>query len=232
MSRRAIERRVPCLYRHVWEDGFGARGWKLAIAAEDPEVIASTAATGERIPTSVFVHDILDHLLCGLGTSGHRNEAVALLQLAERTGADPTPDFAQMVDEDLLQGCALGESLLELLPSDLTAGLPAGIRDGKTLMTLLQARMGLEPLRQRLIDRFFELGRAGAPRARAHYAAQGLDVGRRGPLGLALQRLLEAADSWVRARCLETAEGAVWMTSRRCGFEIRAPRRWARESAY
>jgi hypothetical protein len=99
-------------------------------------------------------------------------------------------------------------------------------------MTLLQARMGIEPLRQRLIDRFFELGRAGALRARTHYAAQGLDVGRRGPLGLALQRLLEAADSWVRARGLETAEGAAWITSRRCGFEIRAPRRWSRESAY
>jgi hypothetical protein len=52
----------------------------------------------------VFIHDILDHALCGLPSSGRRAEAIALLQLAARTGADPRPDFAQMVDEDLLQG--------------------------------------------------------------------------------------------------------------------------------
>ena len=90
MSRHATEVRVPCLYRRTWQDGFGARGWKLAGTANDPEVIASTAATGERIPTSVFVHDILDHFLCGLGPSGHRNEAVALLAAggAHRRGSD------------------------------------------------------------------------------------------------------------------------------------------------
>jgi hypothetical protein len=53
---------MHCLYGRTWRDGFGARGWKVAGAVNDPEVIASTAETGERIPTSVFVHDILDHL--------------------------------------------------------------------------------------------------------------------------------------------------------------------------
>jgi hypothetical protein len=162
MSRHATKVRVPCLYRRTWQDGFGARGWKLAGTANDPEVIASTAATGERIPTSVFVHDILDHSLCGLGPSGHRNEAVALLQLAARTGADPTPDFAQMVDEDLLQGRVLGETFRQFLPPELTKTLPAGIRDGKAIVERLQAQLGPEVLRKRLIAWFFELGREGA----------------------------------------------------------------------
>jgi hypothetical protein len=232
MNRHATEVRVPCLYRRTWQDGFGARGWKLASTAEDPEIIASTAATGERIPTSVFVHDILDHLLCGLGASGHRNEAVALLQLAERTGADPTPDFAQMVDEDLLQGHVVGETVHEFLPLELTAALPAGIRDGKAIVERLQAQLGLELLRERLIERFFELGRAAARTARERYRAQGLDPQRRGPLGRALQRVLEQADNWVQDSSLETAAGEVWITPRRCGIEIRKPQRWFRETAY
>lgn len=232
MSRNAIEVRVAFLYRHTWQDGFGARGWKLAGAAEDPEVIASTAATGERIPTSVLVHDILDHLLCGLGPSGHRNEAVALLQLAARTGADPRPDFAQMVDEDLLCGRVLGESFQEFLPPELAKTLPAGIRDGKAVAARLQAHMGAERLRERLIGRFFQLGRAGATKARKHYAAQGLDPGQRGPLGLALQGLLERADTRVREANLEKAAAEISITPRCCGFEIREPQRWSLEKAY
>jgi hypothetical protein len=232
MSRNATEVRVPCLYRRTWRDGFGARGWKLASAAGDPEVIASTGATGERIPTSVFVHDILDHLLCGLGPSGHRNEAVALMQLAARTGADPTPDFAQMVDEDLLQGRVVGEPFRELLPPELTRTLPARVRGGTDCIEWLKARMGHEALRERLIARFFDLGTSGAPVARGHYAAHGLDPRRRGPLGLALQRLLQEADGWVQDIDLAMAAGEVWMTPRRCGFEIREPQRWWRDAAY
>jgi hypothetical protein len=232
MNRHATEVRVPCLYRRTWQDGFGARGWKLAGTANDPEVIASTAATGERIPTSVFVHDILDHLLCGLGPSGHRNEAVALLQLAARTGADPTPDFAQMVDEDLLQGRVLDEPFRELVPPELTKTLPAGIRDGTAIVERLQLQLGLGALRERLIARFFELGRAGTSAAREHFASHGLDFEHRGPLGLALQRLVEKADAWVQEINLETAAGEIWMTPRHCAFEIREPQRWSRVTAY
>jgi hypothetical protein len=232
MSRQWTEVRVPCLYRRTWQDGFGARGWKLASTAKDPEVIASTAATGERIPTSVFVHDILDHFLCGLGPSGHRNEAVALLQLAARTGADPTPDFAQMVDEDLLQGRVLGETFQQFLPQELTKTLPAGIRDGKSIVERLQEQLGPEVLRERLIAWFFELGKAGSSEARKHYASHGLDLGRRGPLGVALQRLLERADNRVRDTNLATAAGEIWITPRQCRIEMREPQPWVGEAAY
>jgi hypothetical protein len=92
--------------------------------------------------------------------------------------------------------------------------------------------LGAEFLRKRLIARFFELGRAGASKARQHYASHGLDFGRRGPLGLALQRLLEQADTWVREANLETACGEIWIMPRHCGFEIREPQRWSRETTY
>lgn len=224
--------RLACHYQRCWQDGFGARGWKLASAIGDPEVIASTAATGERIRTSVFVHDILDHVLCGLPHSGHRNEAVALVQLARRTGADPTPDFVQMVEEDLLQGRIIGESLVGFLPADLVSHLAATDQDGRAIITALQAVLGKAGLRERLIARFFELGEAGAAQAAARYAAHRLDYDQRGALGLALQGLLEHADAFVCEQAQERASGCVWQTAQRCGFEIAGPVSWSSQTRY
>ncbi|MFN2348484.1 MAG: hypothetical protein ABR558_02765 [Thioalkalivibrio sp.] len=69
---------VGAHYERIWQDGFGARGWKLNHTLNDPEIIASTRETGNSIPTSVFVHDVLDHLFSGFAPSGHRAEAMAM----------------------------------------------------------------------------------------------------------------------------------------------------------
>ncbi len=232
MSARPADVQLCCCYRRVWQDGFGARGWKLISAMDDPAVIAATAETGARIPTSVFVHDILDHTLCGLAMSGHRNEAVALIQLATRTGMAPTPDYAQMVDEDFLSRSVHSEALYDFLPCDLAEKVPAGLGDGATIVALLQAQLGRETLRQRLIYRFFELGEAGSPQAQQCFAEHGLDYRRRGPLGLALQQLLELADAFVQQRAWQSATAKIWITGKRCGFDILAPQRWSKESVY
>ncbi|WP_410352766.1 hypothetical protein [Thiohalophilus sp.] len=107
---------VRVTYKKEWDDGFGARGWKLNATIGDPVIIASTRETGQRIPTSVFVHDILDHFLSGFGVSGHRSEAMALRQLYRRTGSDPRPDYRQLVKEDLFYGMVNGEKLKTFLP--------------------------------------------------------------------------------------------------------------------
>ncbi len=96
-------------YRARWDDGYGARGWKLVANVADPEIIASTRETGAALPTSVLVHDALDHLVSGFASSGHRAEVMALAELARRTGCDPTPDYRQMIQEDLLNGQVVGE---------------------------------------------------------------------------------------------------------------------------
>ena len=46
---------MAATYEKVWDDGFGARGWKLNATLGDPEIIASTRQTGQRLNTSVFV---------------------------------------------------------------------------------------------------------------------------------------------------------------------------------
>ena len=89
---------------------------------------------GRFRPVSAFVHDILDHALRTLGPSGHRNEAIALMQSASRTGADHTVDFAQMVDEALLQGRAPGEGFTSYPPFDPTEHLPPARQNGKQIV--------------------------------------------------------------------------------------------------
>jgi hypothetical protein len=232
MSANPTDVRVACCYRRCWEDGFGARGWKLAVATGDPEVIASTAETGRNLATSVLVHDILDHHLCRLGASGHRNEAVALIQLAARTGADPASDFAQMVDEDLMQGRAVGESLIEFLPRGLIDMVPATVRSGELIVGYLTQRLGDRNLRRVLIDWLFVLGHTGASRARECYEQSGLDYQRRGPLGLAVQKLLASADTIALEEDWASGSGEVWIRQDRCGFQINNPRAWESEVPY
>jgi hypothetical protein len=187
--------RVALRYRREWQDGYGARGWKLEAAVGDPAIIASTRETGDRIPTSVLVHDVLDHFLSGFAVSGHRAEAMATVQLSERTASPVERDFLQLVDEDLLFGQVNGESLASFLPADLLSRVPAAAAGGtRAMMHSLQQQLGRQALRERLVQRLFDLGKRGKPHARRCWRALGLEYGLRGRIGEALQRILQEAD--------------------------------------
>lgn len=227
-----IEVQLDWYYRCDWPDGFGARGWKLASAIDDPNIIASTPATGHQIPTAVFIHDILDHALCGLPPSGHRAESIALLQLAARTGADPRPDLAQMVDEDLMQGQANGEPLDSLLPEDLKPQRLDRPCSGRAVIQPLIDRLGPEVVRSRLTQHLLEIGVAGAAKAEAAYRARGLEYARRGALGLTLQRLFTEADRQVCEAGWHQASGLIAISQERCALRVQSPQTWAVASQY
>lgn len=210
---------VPVTYRREWQDGFGARGWKLDIAIGDAFVIASTAYTGGNIPTSVLIHDIVDHYLCGFTLSGHRDEAMALVQLRERTGTDIRPDYAQMVDEDILQGLVNGEALETFLPPDLARQLPDQGAPAER-MHALRERIGEQALRERLIARFLELGEQGRQRAEQAWRRLGLEYPQRPAIALALQRLLERADAWMLEQDIEAMQGRFVITPTQCRLEM------------
>ena len=214
---------VPIIYHHEWADGYGARGWKLEAAIDDLEVIAATSETGLCIPTSVLIHDILDHHLCGLPLSGHRNEAIALHQLSLRTGSDPLPDLIQMVDEDLMYGRVIGESMRAFLPEHLRARLPDELSSDKEVTEYLIHDLGWESLHQALTQQMLDIGRDGASEARKRYKSSGLDYARRSSLGLALQTLHARVDALAVSAGWEQAQGRFSLTNDRCTLRIDTP---------
>ncbi len=209
----------PVTYKKSWDDGFGARGWKLDATIGDPQIIASTRETGERINTSVFVHDILDHFLSGFGVSGHRSEAMALIQLAKRTRSDPSPDYGQMVREDIMRGNVNGESLATFLPEQLASMLPADASMGnKEALSFLTQAIGKQPLFEALVARFFDLGRSGEQHAIDSWSVLGLNPKEQTAIGLALQKLLESIDREAEDAGVDKLEGRIALSHKDASF--------------
>ena len=213
---------IPVTYKKSWNDGFGARGWKLDATIGDPEIIASTRETGQIINTSVFVHDILDHFLSGFGASGHRSEAMALIQLSKRTNSDPRPDYEQMVREDIINGRVNGESLTTFLPKQLLDLLPPGMEmTNREIMSFLQQKMSESRISGILIEHFFTLGKAGEQHSIDSWVALGLIPGKQTEIGLALQDLLEVIDSKVEEMRIDELEGVIKIDKNRDAFVLR-----------
>ena len=197
---------VPALYAEQWDDGFGARGWKLDVPDLGADVIAATPYTGERIATSVFVHDLVDHHLCGFRLSGYLDEAGALIQLAERTGSDPVPDFQQIIDEDLLSGLVSGPDWKDLLPASLVAGVDTKA-DPKVALQALRRKLGDGLLRALFTAGFVQEGWLHRDAARTAWTAHGLDYDARPRIALALQELFEWMDAQVQVGAWPLARG-------------------------
>ena len=215
---------VPVTYRKVWDDGFGARGWKVNATIGDPQIIASTRETGLKINTSVFIHDILDHFLSGFGVSGHRSEAMALIQLSKRTGSNPGPDYEQLVREDILNGRVNGESFRDFLPADLCCMIPenSGMTD-KEMIAYLNEKLGEKRLTKFLVDNFFKLGKAGENHADKSWMILGLDTQKRTEIGCAIQALLEVIDQTVEELGIEKLRGFIRINNSHVSFTIQNP---------
>ena len=214
--------RISVTYRDEWQDGFGARGWKLDAAMRNSTVIASTAYTGENVPTSVLIHDILDHFLCGFGFSGHRNETMAVIQLASRTGADTGISLHPMVEE-VMRGLILGESIETFLPDTLKRHLPDGPLSNEERMSYLSRRLGKQRLRSLLLAHFQAIGEEGIGPAKAHWHRAGLDYDRRTAIGLCLQELLVQADAMALTQRWQHARACLRVDNGECGISIEYP---------
>jgi hypothetical protein len=212
---------LPVTYKKSWDDGFGARGWKLNATIRDPQIIASTRETGNKINTSVFVHDILDHFLSGFGVSGHRSEAMALIQLSKRTKSDPGPDYEQMVKEDIINGNVNGEPLTTFLPKQLVNLLPVGTEmTNKEIASFLKQKISENKLFNILVEHFFRLGKAGENHAKDSWMLLGLNPEKQTEIGLALQDLFEVIDSKVEELQIEELEGTIRIDNKYVTFTM------------
>lgn len=218
---------VPALYAEQWEDGFGARGWKLDVPGLGEDVIAATPYTGQRIPTSVFVHDLVDHHLCGFRLSGYLDEAGALVQLAERTGSDPVGDFQQIIDEDLLSGLVAGSDWKVLLPAPLAAQIDPSA-DPKVTLQDLRRKLGDGLLRALFTAGFVHEGWLRREAARTAWTAHGLDYAARARIALALQELFEWMDAQVQSHAWPRARGAFSIGNHAVEFLFTEPVRQGR----
>ncbi len=204
-------------YNKVWNDAFGARGWKLNATVGDPEIIASTRQTGQQINTSVFVHDILDHFLSGFGVSGHRSEAMALIQLAQRTGSDPRPDFEQMIYEDIMNGRVNGETMQTFLPHRLLDILPPGkALSDRDMVEYLTDAIGKKSLVQTLVNHFFLLGSKGKNHAIESWSKLGLVNENAANTGMAVQSLLEKADYEAESSGVDRLDASIIISKKNC----------------
>lgn len=185
----------------------------------DPEIIASTRQTGQRINTSVFVHDILDHFLSGFGVSGHRSEAMALIQFAQRTGSDPGPDFIQMNTEDIMNGRVNGETMRTFLPEIMLALLPADEAfTDKEIVTYLKQVMGKGSFDETLVDHFFLLGSKGKNHAIESWSKLGLVHDNAANTGITLQALLDKVDSEAEFSAINRLDASIVLNNEDCVF--------------
>ncbi len=215
--------RIPVSYRAEWQDGLGARGWKLDRGIGDPVLLAVTAYTGSKVPTSVLVHDILDHCISGFGLSGHRNEAKATLQLHLRTGAEIASSYAQLA-HDIIAGGVNGEALSEFLPPALRVLLPVSAKTDRERMNALLQQRGSVALIHALIERLWEFGHQGVPEALRSWSAQGLESTRRRAIGMCLQHLLELADHHIATHQIDAAHGMFIVGNQVCRLEFASVR--------
>jgi len=212
---------VPVTYKKSWDDGFGARGWKVDATIGDPQIIASTRETGQQIKTSVFVHDILDHFLSGFGVSGHRSEAMALIQLSKRTKSNPRADYEQIVKEDIINGMVNGEALITFLPEQLTELLPsATAMKNPEIMFFLKQKMTESQLIDVLVEHFFTLGKIGEEHAINSWKNLGLNPEKNTEFGIALQNLLEVIDLKVEEIGIEEMKGVINIDNKQVSFTM------------
>jgi hypothetical protein len=210
---------VPLTYRAQWEDGFGAHGWKLDIAVDDRRVIACTSYTGHKSPTSVLVHDILDHLVSGFPQSGYRNEAVATTLHGLRNGIEFQSSFEWMVDE-IVAADDLDESILPFLSPAAANLLTSGTELGLHQKNQLLDRLGKEALRKVLLAGFFRVGLEGIPQAIQQWTNQGLDFSRMRAIGFALQVLLRRADAYVSEQKIQYAQARFFLSNDACDLSV------------
>ncbi len=211
---------VAATYHSEWQDGFGAQGWKLNLAIDDPCVIACTSYTGAKSPTSVIVHDILDHLISGFWLSGYSNEARATAIHGLRNGIEVCSSYEWMISE-IVTSKYVAESLDNFFPPSVFKKIPADILPGQGIAFLLEQE-NIEDISNLMLQEFINTGIKGIPVAAKNWEELGLDFGKMHAIGLCLQALLEEADKVVTEWISVEAVVNIIIGNDKCEFLVKS----------
>lgn len=214
-----IENRFRLTYRDEWSDSFGARGWKLESAVANPEIIACTAHAGGKSPTSVIVHDILDHLVSGFGLSGCLNEARAIVMHGLRNGIEVRSSFECLVD-DILRDPASDSDARELFAALLPAPVRFCCRSSAEMVERVGAQLGTAKMRARLIQRLIGVGLGGVRTAMTNWERRHLPFEKMADIGFCVQELLEKADDAILANKIAVADALLDLSDDVCRLEL------------
>lgn len=220
---------MKAVYKQTWDDEYTAEGWKLEEGIGDPEIIAVTPWHPANIPTSVFVHDVLDHRISGFKLSGHRHEAGALFQLGIRTGVSVEPDISEMIELDILHGRVHGESLHEFLPPELDYF--GEITDPLLRMTKIRQHLGDNHVRHFLKCFYYEIGKNYQEYVEKNWETAGLDYRKKTEIGGRLQELFERLHSLVRSNGIKHAMADITIDNESCNATLwSGQKQWRLES--
>lgn len=209
---------VPLVYRTDWDDGFYARGWKIEGEMRRGAVIASTSTISGASPTSVPVHDILDHWVSGFSCHEWIGEAKAIVMHGLRNGIDVRRSLQAMAQEMAQGGYSLrgGEEPLSAGGS-VDADCPAraslrGERKRRSAAVEESFTTRVNVLTMALHRRGLE----GVGEAVQRWRWHGLEFGRMELIGRALQELLNAAECRLAKSKAHEAKGVVTITNQEC----------------
>jgi len=218
MSIQSTRTLFDLTYHSEWQDGFGAQGWKLDVAINDPQVIACTAYTGNKTPTTVLVHDLLDHLVSGFWLSGYANEARATAIHGLRNGIEVRSSYEWMTKEILNDKPPL-DHFTEFLPEKITGHIPARYTYAEKT-TFLFKEYALNDIRNYILENFYRIGLSGIPIAISHWQNKGLDFKNMYSIGMCLQDLLVEAQEVIKTWNVEAATGQILVDNISCEFLV------------
>lgn len=213
------DNRLRLIYRDEWNDDFGAQGWKLEAAIADPDIIACTARSGGKSPTSVIVHDILDHFVSGFALSGCLNEARATVMHGLRNSIEVRSSFEWLID-DILRDPASDSDAQVLLAALLPAPVRACCRSPAEMVERLKEQSGTAKMRARLVQRLIGVGLGGVRTAMTSWEQRHLPFERMADIGFCIQELLEKADDAILANKIALGDALLDLSDDVCRLEL------------
>lgn len=208
-------------YKDSWPDSYGVSGWRLCDSEGRFPAFPSSAAVGTASPTSVPIHDVLDHWTCGFGWHTYSDEAKATVMHGLRNGIDVRRSF-ELLAEDLIVDQQPSEPIDFFVSHRRLVRDPGRENPSCNRETVIRtiSQMGRRNAIAAASMGLRRVGLEGIGEAQCRWRKLGLDFSLMGHIGHVLQELLEEAESIVAAEKQEFIDAAFEITPDICSINV------------